>query len=247
MQSMRIARYLANAGLASRRKSEELILQGKISVNNKVIKDLSFKINPEIDVVKYNNEVVKLEEKVYYVLNKPPGFLCTVKDNFNRKTILDILDRKDKNERLYPVGRLDYNSRGLMFLTNDGDFAYKLTHPKFEIPKTYEIILDREIDGKLLDKIKNGVYIDNVKLKVANITKENIPFKKSKIVITIFEGRKRVLRTLFKNLGFNVIDLKRVQIGNFKLENLKEGSYRKLNKSEIKSIYPRDLETSKIP
>ncbi len=246
MQSIRIARYLANAGVASRRKSEELILKGKISVNDKIIKDLSFKINPELDVVKYNGEVVKLEEKVYYVLNKPPGFLCTVKDNFNRKTILDILDKKDKNERLYPVGRLDYNSRGLMFLTNDGDFAYKLTHPKFEIPKTYEIILDGEIDEKMLDKIRDGVYIDNVKLKVANVTKENIPFKKSKIIITIFEGRKRVLRTLFKNLGFKVIDLKRVKIGDFKLKNLKEGSYRKLDKSELKPIYSEDLETSKI-
>lgn len=234
---MRLSRFLANSGITSRRKSELLILEGKISVNDEVITKLGTKINTSTDIVKFQGKIITLPEKIYLALNKPPGYLSTVRDDFGRPTIMDLVKNFRPQERLFPVGRLDLNSRGLILLTNDGDFALKIMHPGFKIKKTYEVELDKELADKDIDKINAGICLDNRVITVFNlniITRQ----KNSKIVrLTISEGRKRVLRRLFLFLGYKVTDLKRIKIGNYSLGDLQEGKYRVLNEKDINNIF----------
>ena len=154
---IRISKFLSRAGIASRRKSELLILEGKISVNGITVKDLSARIDTRRDKVKFNNKEITIPEKIYLALNKPPGYLSTVKDDFKRNTVMDLVKGFKDNVRLFPVGRLDFDSRGLILLTNDGDFALKITHPRYMVTKSYEIILDRLIETKDIRAIKEGV------------------------------------------------------------------------------------------
>jgi len=176
-----------------------------------------------------------LEEKIVIALNKPTGYLSTVSDKFNRKTVLDLIHYK--NFRLYPVGRLDINSRGLIILTNDGELAYKLAHPKFGVPKVYDVLINKRINFKDLEIILNGIKIEGRELYPLSVELLN---DSSLIRIKIAEGRKRIIRKVFKTLGYKVIDLKRVQIGNFKLDDCKpklsEGSFKILSDLEIKKL-----------
>ncbi len=231
MNKIRISKFLAKCGIDSRRKCENLVKSGKIKVNGNIVRDLAFQIS-EGDEVKHEGEIVSLEKRIVLALNKPPGYLSTVKDDFNRKTVLDLLDNKDK--RLYPVGRLDYNSRGLIIITNDGKLAYRITHPKFEIPKTYAVILNKNISQKNLDDINSGIKVGkrivNVKSLKVYRSEKNVTI----IEIKIIEGRKRIIRRLFKKLGYKVIDLKRIKIGNLGLGNLEQGKTRLLGDSDIK-------------
>jgi 23S rRNA pseudouridine2605 synthase len=231
---VRIAKYLAACGLLSRRKNEELILSGKIKVNGKVVKNLSCKVSSE-DSVEYNGNFLKPQENIVIALNKPPGYLSTVKDDFKRKTVLSLV--KDLKLRLFPVGRLDNNSRGLIFLTNDGDFAYKVTHPKFQISKVYIVEINNVIGIKEIIKIKKGIKIEDRKMVPLGIRILRNEKGYSIIEIKIVEGRKRIVRKTFSKLGYEVVDLKRIQIGGFKLGNIKEGNYKVLNKKEIESVF----------
>lgn len=233
MEKIRIASFLAQCSLGSRRKCEILVRDGKINVNGNIIKELYFKIDPDSDEVRYFNKKLKVETKVIIALNKPSGYLCTLKDDFNRQTVIDLIKDFNIIKGLFPVGRLDLNSRGLLLMTNDGDFAYKILHPKFNISKTYEVILKNPIIAEDIKKLSSGINIDDVKVNIANV---KISENNKKITMTIHEGRKRIIRRMFKEMGYNVDDLKRISIGNFNIGDLKEGFFKVLNDSDLKKI-----------
>ena len=234
---IRLARYMALCGVASRRSSEALILKGAVKVNHEVMEDLSFKVGSE-DVVELENHRITPEIKIAIALNKPAGYLSTARDDFKRKTVLDLLMLEDScKARLYPVGRLDYDSRGLIILTNDGELAYRITHPKFMVPKVYEVKTDREITSYDINRIKEGMVIEERELTVLDLNAKKLHGAGSLVTIKIAEGRKRIIRKVFQNLGYNVLDLKRTQIGGFILGDIKEGEYKILNEKQIMSSY----------
>ena len=221
MEEIRLQKYLAEAGVASRRKSEELILQGKIEVNGKIVKELGTKIDPTVDKVKYCGKLVQKSEKlVYILLNKPIGYVTTAKDQFNRDTVFSLVKVK---ERVVPVGRLDMYTSGALILTNDGDFVYKITHPKHEITKTYTVTVRGIINNEEVEKLRNGVVIEDyttrpAKVKILKIDKEkNI----SRLEITIHEGKNRQIRKMCEAVGRSVIALHRSKIGNIGVKDLK--------------------------
>ncbi|MHB1346219.1 MAG: pseudouridine synthase [Candidatus Humimicrobiaceae bacterium] len=237
MEKIRIARFLAQCSLGSRRKCEVLVQEGKIKVNGSVIKELFFKIDPVSDDVEYSDKKLKIENKAVIALNKPPGILCTVKDDFNRRTVIDLMKDFNIIKGLFPVGRLDLDSRGLLLMTNDGDFAYKVLHPKFNILKTYEVLLKNPLKEDDIKKLKNQPVIDGTMVDIKNI---KIFGKNKKITLTIHEGRKRIIRRIFKEMGYAVEDLKRISIGNFEIGDLKEGEFKILNDSDLRKILMSD-------
>ena len=233
MEKIRIASFLAQCTLGSRRKCEILVKEGKIKVNSSVVKELYFKIDPGSDVVEYSDKKLRIENKIVIALNKPNGFLCTLKDDFNRRTVVDLLKDFKESKGLFPVGRLDFNSRGLLLMTNNGDFAYKLLHPKFNISKTYEIILNNCLKAEDEKKLNKEIIVDGIKVDIRNI---KISENNKKITLSIHEGRKRIIRRIFKDMGYIVIDLNRISIGNFHIGNLREGSYTVLNDLDLKKL-----------
>ena len=236
----RLQKYLANAGIASRRKCEELILTGKIEVNGITVTELGTKVNPIKDIVKYNGKEVKLqEEKVYILLNKPIGYVTTAKDQFGRKTVLDLVKI---NKRIVPVGRLDMYTSGAIILTNDGDFVNKLTHPSNEINKTYNVTVKGKITLAEVNLLEKGVEIDNgyitkpAKVKILKIEEEkNI----SRIQITINEGKNRQVRKMCNAVNKKVLALHRSKIGNIEVKDLKLGTWRYLKDKEINELIKR--------
>lgn len=240
----RLQKYIAKCGVASRRKSEELILSGKIKVNGKVVTELGTKVNIDIDVIEYNDKVIKHEEeKLYIMLNKPEGYITSSSDEKGRKTVLDLIN---VNERIYPIGRLDYDSSGLLLLTNDGEIYNKIIHPRVVIDKKYIALCEGEFSEKEIVKFKNGVDIGGYITSDANIEiidEENVYNKtlgqnsiRSTVEITIHEGKNRQIRRMCSSLNHNVITLKRISVGELKLANLKKGSWRFLTDSEINYI-----------
>lgn len=231
---IRLQKYLAEAQVASRRKSEEIIIAGRVSVNNKVVTELGTKVESDSDIVKVDGKVVRICEKmVYILLNKPEGCVTTVKEQFNRKSVLDYVS--DVKERIYPVGRLDYDTSGLLILTNDGELTYRLTHPKHNVNKTYIADVDREPTEEDMKKFESGIVIDGRKTAPAKIR----IIKKGKLIsleIKIHEGRNRQVRKMCSAINCNVINLKRIALGDIELGNIEKGSYRVLNESEIKYL-----------
>lgn len=234
MEKMRLQKYLANCGIASRRKCEELILTGKVEVNGKVLTELGTKIDIDTDEIKYNGKIIKNEEeKVYILLNKPIGYVTTAKEQFGRDMVLDLVKI---NKRIVPVGRLDMYTSGALILTNDGDFVNKLTHPKNEINKTYNVTINGKITKEEVEILKNGVEIDNnyitkpAQVKILKIDEEkNI----SRIQIIIHEGKNRQIRKMCASIGKKVLALHRSKIGNIDVKNLKIGEWRYLSKKEV--------------
>ena len=234
MEDMRLQKYLALAGVASRRKCEELILNGKIEVNGKVVTILGTKVNSAIDEIKCNGKVVKIEEeKIYILLNKPIGYVTTVKEQFGRDKVLDLIKI---NKRIVPVGRLDMYTSGALILTNDGDLVNKLTHPKNEIDKTYNVTLKGIITNENIDSLSKGVIIDNnyttkpAKTKILKIDENK---KISRIEITIHEGKNRQVRKMCEAIGKKVLALHRSKIGPIDVKDLKIGEWRYLTDKEI--------------
>jgi len=223
---IRIAKFLSQAGIASRRKSEELILAGRVKINKEVIKDLSFKVNENSNNIYFDNKLIKKEEKEYYLVHKPKGYISSVSDPYNPKTVISLINTQAK---IFPVGRLDKDSQGLLLLTNDGDLAYQLTHPKFNIPKTYLVILNKEIEKEDLQKLKKGIRLAEGLARVDKIKLKN----KKEVLITIHQGWNRQIRRMFNNLNYKVKELIRLSEGNLKLNNLKLGKYRRIKKEEI--------------
>jgi 23S rRNA pseudouridine2605 synthase len=236
-QAPRLSRFLADCGVSSRRKCGDLIKEGRVSVNNSITKDLSLRVG-EHDTVKLDGNEIKPDEKLVMALNKPVGFLSTAKDDFNRKTVIHLTGVTGK--RLYPAGRLDQDSRGLMILTNDGDLAYRITHPRYNIPKTYEVCLDKPLSGKDYKTIETGVLIDKKLFRPDKIVLNTKSTNGFPIIIKIHEGRKRIIRRAFKKIGYNVKDLKRIMIGDYRLKNISEGKYKILNEKEIKKLLVKD-------
>ncbi len=234
---IRLQKYLAECGIASRRKAEEYIRDGKVKINGKTVTELGIKVNPNIDIVYFNDRrVTKQRENVYILLNKPIGYVTTTKDQFNRNTVLDLI--KGLNIRVVPVGRLDMYTSGALILTNDGDFTYKVTHPSHEIEKTYVATLKGIITEQEIQKLKNGVAIENYVTRPAKvrILKTDTVNNISRVEITIHEGKNRQVRKMCEAIGRNVMALHRSKIGNIDVKNLKIGQWRYLDISEINAI-----------
>lgn len=234
---IRLQKYLAECGIASRRKAEEYIQTGKVEVNGKIVTELGTKIDPYKDIVYFNNKkVIKQNENIYILLNKPIGYVTTTKDQFNRETVLDLI--KGINKRVVPVGRLDMYTSGALILTNDGDFTYKVTHPSHEITKTYTATLKGIITDEEIERLRNGVEIEDyitrpAKVKILKTDNEkNI----SRIEITIHEGKNRQVRKMCEAIGRNVMALHRSKIGNIDVKDLKVGQWRYLKLGEVRSI-----------
>ena len=237
MEEIRLQKFLADNGIASRRKCEELIESGKVKVNGEVITKLGTKINPDRDEVEYNGKKIKISKKeyTYILLNKPIDYVTTVKDQFGRKTVLDLVKT---NKRLVPVGRLDMYTSGAIILTDDGNFVYKVTHPKHEIEKTYNVTVVGKVSNIEIEKLKNGVDIGNfitnkAKVKILKIDKEkNI----TRLQITIHEGKNRQIRKMCEAINKKVLSLHRSKIGNISVKDLKIGNWRYLRESEIQNL-----------
>lgn len=240
----RLQKYMARCGIASRRKCEEIILEGKIKVNGTVITEVGTKIDPEKDIVEYNNNIIKVEEKkVYIILNKPEGYITSVKDEKGRKTVLDIVNVE---ERIYPIGRLDYDSSGLLILTNDGSIYNNIIHPRVSIKKNYIAVCRGKFTENYLKRFKKGIDIGGYVTAEADIEviSEEKRFNKKKncdeilstVEISIHEGKNRQIRRMCSSLNHEVISLKRVSIGNIKLGYLKKGEWRPLTDSELDYI-----------
>lgn len=231
---MRINKFLALAGVASRRKVEEFILAGKVKVNGKVTKDLSTDIK-ETDIVYFENRAVKVASNyVYYKLHKPKGYVTTVSDEKQRKTVMDLM--RGVHTRVYPVGRLDYDTEGLLLLTNDGEITNILTKPNSEVKKTYMVHIESDITKDEIKELTSGVDIGGYTTKPCSIEVMEISPTLSKLKITITEGKNRQIRKMFEAKEKNVIFLRRVQIGEIRLGGLSRGEYTELNPKELKYL-----------
>ncbi|MDY4081538.1 MAG: pseudouridine synthase [Candidatus Metalachnospira sp.] len=228
----RLQKYMADCGVASRRRSEELIKEGLVSVNGIVVTELGVKIDPVKDKVAYKGKVLSLEKKkVYIMLNKPEGYVTTARDQFKRPTVMDLI--KDVKERVVPAGRLDYDTSGLLLLTNDGDVVYKLTHPKNEINKVYEAKLFGVPDSNTINLFRNGITIDGRKTRPAKIELIKVDGRFSWCNITIHEGRNRQVRKMCQAARHPVASLRRVAEGELCLGDLKKGCWRYLTDKEV--------------
>ena len=232
----RLQKYLANCGVASRRKCEEYIKQGKIKVNGEIVTELGTKINPEKDIIEFENKRIKENSKhIYILLNKPIGYVTTADDQFGRDTVLDLVKVR---ERIVPVGRLDMYTSGALILTNDGNFVYKVTHPKHEIEKTYTVTVKGIVQNSEVEQLRQGVKIEEYTTKPAKvkILKTDTEKDISRLEITIHEGKNRQVRKMCEAVGRKVLALHRSKIGNIGVKDLELGKWRYLNSKEVEQL-----------
>lgn len=235
MNMERLSKVIATSGMASRRKAEEFIEKGLVKVNGKIIREQGFKVDVN-DIIEVNNHIIKKELKEYYLLYKPRGVVTTTSDEKGRKTVVDLIDT---GKRIYPVGRLDYDTTGLLLLTNDGELTNILTHPSNHIDKVY-VAKVKGLIGKIQIKtLENGVIIDGVKTSkaIARILKYDKKTDSSFVELTIHEGRNHQVKKMFESIGYEVLKLKREKYAFLTLDGLKSGEYRKLSVKEIKKLY----------
>lgn len=238
MAEERLQKYLASAGVASRRASETLILEGHVAVNGKIVRELGTKVVPGQDKVSVDGKPVQQEEKlVYLLLNKPAGYVTTVKDTHDRLTVIDLV--ADVPYRVFPVGRLDYETEGLLLLTNDGEFAYRMTHPKFKMVKTYVAVVQGRVTPERLALLKNGVQLEDGKTAPAQVKILRQENHKTVVEISIHEGRNRQVRRMFKAIKNPVLELKRISVGSLTLKGVNTGEYRYLTDAELKKVGQR--------
>lgn len=237
MEEERLQKFIANQGICSRRKAEEYITSGRIKVNGNVIMELGTKIDPNKDIIEVDGKKISniSGKKVYILLNKPIGYVTTTRDQFNRNTVLDLVNVKEK---VLPVGRLDMYTSGAIILSNDGDFIYKITHPKYEVEKTYNVTLKGQVTDEEIEQLKNGVQIENyvtgkAKVKILRIDKEK---DLSRVELIIHEGKNREVRKMCEAIGRKVLALHRTKIGNISVKDLRLGTWRYLKPNEIKSL-----------
>ena len=231
----RLQKVIANSGIASRRKAEELIKEGKVKVNGSVVTELGTKVTDR-DKIEVNNKPIIKEEKVYFLLNKPRGVITSTKDEHERKTVIDLIDT---DKRIYPVGRLDYDTTGAILLTNDGEFANILMHPSNKIDKVYLAKIDGIITGEAINTLKDGIILDGVKVvpsrvKLKKVNPEN---NTSMVEVTIHEGKNHEVKRLFESVGFRVDKLTRKSVGIFDILELPSGKYRPLTHKEVQIVY----------
>ncbi len=231
---MRLNKFLSICGVASRRKADELIKSGVISVNGTVIYNLGININEKKDIVICQGNKIELNNlKYYYKLNKPKGYICSNSDEKGRKTIFELLPN---NIKLFSVGRLDYNTEGLIFITNDGDFAESISHPKYNIEKEYIVKIEGKISESELAVLRSGVVVNKIKMPKAKVKAILYDGKITKLSVIITQGQNRQIRKMFEGIGKNIIFLKRIRIGNVLLGGLQRGKFKELNDKEIKSF-----------
>lgn len=242
----RLQKVLAQAGIASRRKCEEYILAGRVQVNEETVSTLGAKVDPLTDAITVDGKPVKPQTLVYYAMNKPKGVITSVSDPEGRQTVSDYT--KDIKERVYPVGRLDYESEGLLLLTNDGELANLLTHPKHHVPKTYHATVRGVPHGSLIEKLKNGIQLDDGMTAPAEVEYHDVNPEKNEsvIAITIYEGRNRQVRRMFDAIHYPVNRLKRVQFGSLLLSGLPRGKTQKLTPAQVKELQQSVLETHNV-
>lgn len=234
----RLNKYIASCGVCSRRKSDELISSGKVKVNGQVVTNLGEKVSSK-DIVEVDNKLIQKEEKkVYIVLNKPRGYVTTNSDEYNRKNVIDLID---EDVRVYSIGRLDKDTEGLLLLTNDGEFSNKVMHPRNKIEKTYIVTTDTNVTNEQLEKLRNGVDIGDYITRPAKIKR----IGNEKVQIIISEGKNRQVRRMCDSVGINLLNLRRIQVGNILLGNLQSGKYRYLTakeKNELIALYNKEAE-----
>jgi len=231
---VRLQKFLAEAGIASRRASEQIIVEGRIAVNGELVKELGAKVDPLHDRVTLDGQAVKVKRKLYVALNKPPGLVCSRNDEFDRATIYDLLPKEWAH--LHSVGRLDYNSEGLIFLTNDGEFSLHLTHPRYGIRKKYVAMVEGKVEQEMLQKFTHGIWYQGEKFKAEKARLISATRSQSVVELELAEGKYREVRRLFESQGRTVKRLQRIQIGKIKLGELRLGKWRTLTEPEIKSL-----------
>jgi 23S rRNA pseudouridine2605 synthase len=229
--TIRLNRYIANAGICSRRKADELIEAGVIAVNGNVISELGFKVNPMKDEIRYNGELLKREKMVYVLLNKPKDYITTTDDPQERRTVMHLVEKASR-ERIYPIGRLDRNTTGLLLMTNDGDLAEKLSHPRSNVTKLYQVELSKSLTQGDLNKISFGVELEDGLIKPDAISYVQGGTKRE-IGIQIHSGKNRIVRRIFEHLGYEVVKLDRVVYANLTKKDLPRGRWRYLDEKEI--------------
>lgn len=230
---MRINRYLAQCALASRRKCEEYILQGRIKANGKVIRELSYDVRPS-DIITVDDRVLRPKaKKVYLMLNKPKGYITTRQDEKGRKTVMDFVDTRYQKAGVFPVGRLDYNTEGLLLFTNDGDMAYRLMHPKYESEKEYRLTVRGLAEPAALQKLKEPVEVEGKMTTPAAVKVLHASEESTEISVKIKEGKNRQIRKMCEAAGLDILRLVRVSMGGVKMQGLKRGAVRELTEEEI--------------
>ena len=231
----RLQKVIAQAGIASRRKAEELITSGQVKVNGVVVTELGTKVSDK-DQIEVNNQLIEKEKKEYYLLNKPRGVVTTTADDKNRKTVVDLIPT---SARIYPVGRLDYDTTGVLLLTNDGDFANILMHPTSNIDKVYMAKLEGIIKGEQINQLKDGVELDGEIVKPSRVKLKKVDTKSNScmVQITIHEGKNHQVKRMFEAVGFPVAKLKREKEAFFDLKDLQSGEFRKLTPKEVAKVY----------
>lgn len=231
----RLQKAIAASGLTSRRKAEDLIRQGRVKVNGEVVSELGFKVK-QGDLILVDDKALEGENKVYYVFYKPKGCICSLNDELGRETVIDYFS--DVKERIYPVGRLDYDTTGLLLMTNDGEFANLMMHPSSHLEKVYEVTVTGLVNGETLHKLEKGIYLEGVKTlpcKIKVVGKDN-EHKTTMLMIKLVEGKNRQVKKMFETMGHNVKMLHRVQVGGINLKGLKPGRYRILKPREVKEL-----------
>ena len=231
---VRLQKFLADAGVASRRASEQLILAGRVQVNGQSVTQLGSKVDPDHDKVSVDGKPVRVQKKLYVALNKPKNCICSKKDELNRPTIYDLLPKEWAG--VYNVGRLDFASEGLLFLTNDGEFALRLTHPRYGVRKRYVVTVEGRVDAAMLERFTRGIFIEGEKLKAERAWLVSEGKVQSIVELELAEGKNREVRRLFESQGLVVRRLVRMQIGKIKLGELKPGRWRTLTPPEIKTL-----------
>lgn len=232
---IRLNKFLSHAGVTSRREADRLIAEGRVSVNGEIVQSLGCKVEEEGDRVVVDGRMVSIDRThVYVMLNKPVGYLVTMKDTHNRPTVMQLI--KPLKERVFPVGRLDLNSHGLLLLTNDGELANQLMHPRYQIKKEYEVIIKGVLGNRSLKRLERGVVLDGKKTVPARVTILMSSRQKSSIRIQIHEGRKREIRRMMEAVGSTVLDLKRVRFAGLSMGKLKLGQWRHLTEDELSRL-----------
>jgi 23S rRNA pseudouridine2605 synthase len=234
MSQVRLNKFIADSGLSSRRKAEEFITTGRVSVNSKIIMDLAFKVDPEKDIIEVDGEKIRQKENYYYLLNKPKGYITTTADEKDRRTVVDLIATKEK---IYPVGRLDYNTTGVLLLTNDGDFSFILTHPRNKVPKEYEVKLDRPLMKEDEEKLMKGIYLIDGK---GFFNKIYYPKKgdRKTVIVTAVEGRNHFVKRMFGSLSYTVKGLNRISFAGIKAD-IPVGASRKLDLTEVNKLFDK--------
>ncbi|MBA4320925.1 MAG: pseudouridine synthase [Flavobacterium sp.] len=233
---VRLHKYLSAAGICSRRKAEQYILEGLVQVNNSIVKELGTKINPLLDLISFNGQEVNINtQKIYILFNKPKGCVTTVSDPEGRPTVMDYI--KAVKERVFPIGRLDFNTEGLLLFTNDGEFANQLLHPSFLIVKKYFVTTEKLPNILEIRKLENGIQLEYKKLAKSRIVILDQKLFPCSMEVSIHEGLNKQIRRMFQKIGYEVTYLKRTQIGGLYLGNLKTGTFRYLQKKDLETVF----------